>query len=42
MPYDRLGDLVRYLRPSFLGARTAVHQAAIGGRYRWSSGFQRQ
>jgi radical SAM superfamily enzyme YgiQ (UPF0313 family) len=38
LPYDRLGDrvgdVVRYLRPSFLGRRTAVHQAAIGCRYR--------
>ena len=35
-PYDRLGDVGRYLRPSFLGSRTAVHQAAIGCRYRCS------
>lgn len=33
-PYDRLADVDRYLRPSFLGSRTAVHQAAIGCRYR--------
>ncbi len=33
-PYARLGDVGRYLRPSFLGKRTAVHQAAIGCRYR--------
>ncbi|MEO6062513.1 MAG: radical SAM protein [Thermoflexales bacterium] len=33
LPYDRLGDVGRYLRPSFLGARTAVHQAAVGCRY---------
>ena len=33
-PYARLGDVGRYLRPSFLGSRTAVHQAAIGCRYR--------
>jgi radical SAM superfamily enzyme YgiQ (UPF0313 family) len=32
--YDKVGDVGRYLRPSFLGARTAVHQAAIGCRYR--------
>lgn len=32
-PYHRLGDVVRYLRPSFMGSRTAVHQAAIGCRY---------
>ncbi len=35
-PYDRLGDVDQYLRPSFLGSRTAVHQAAIGCRYRCS------
>jgi radical SAM superfamily enzyme YgiQ (UPF0313 family) len=34
LPYARLGDVDRYLRPSFMGARTAVHQAAIGCRYR--------
>lgn len=33
-PYPQLGDVGRYLRPSFLGQRTAVHQAAIGCRYR--------
>jgi len=33
-PYDKLGDVGTYLRPSFLGSRTAVHQAAIGCRYR--------
>lgn len=32
-PYHRLDDLTPYLRPSFMGARTAVHQAAIGCRY---------
>jgi anaerobic magnesium-protoporphyrin IX monomethyl ester cyclase len=32
-PYHRLGDVARYLRPSFMGSRTAVHQAAIGCRY---------
>jgi anaerobic magnesium-protoporphyrin IX monomethyl ester cyclase len=31
--YERVGDVRRYLRPSFLGARTGVHQAAIGCRY---------
>ena len=36
LPYERLDDVVRYLRPSFLGSRTAVHQAAIGCRYRCS------
>jgi radical SAM superfamily enzyme YgiQ (UPF0313 family) len=34
LPYDRAGDVRRYLRPSFMGTRTAVHQAAIGCRYR--------
>lgn len=33
-PYERVGDVDTYLRPSFLGRRTAVHQAAIGCRYR--------
>ncbi len=33
LPYERLGDLTPYLRPSFMGSRTAVHQAAIGCRY---------
>ncbi|HZL17341.1 MAG TPA: radical SAM protein [Polyangia bacterium] len=34
LPYGRLGDLRPYLRPSFMGRRTAVHQAALGCRYR--------
>lgn len=34
LPYERVGDVRRYLRPSFLGRRTGVHQAAIGCRYR--------
>jgi anaerobic magnesium-protoporphyrin IX monomethyl ester cyclase len=34
LPYHRLGDVARYLRPSFMGTRTGVHQAAIGCRYR--------
>ena len=34
LPYERVGDVNRYLRPSFMGSRTAVHQAAIGCRYR--------
>src|SRR5207302_1141335 len=34
LPYERAGDVRRYLRPSFMGARTGVHQAAIGCRYR--------
>lgn len=33
-PYERIGDVDTYLRPSFLGKRTGVHQAAIGCRYR--------
>lgn len=33
LPYRRLGDVARYLRPSFMGSRTAVHQAALGCRY---------
>lgn len=33
-PYERVGDVQTYLRPSFLGKRTGVHQAAIGCRYR--------
>lgn len=34
LPYHRLGDLSPYLRPSFMGRRTAVHQSAVGCRYR--------
>lgn len=34
LPYERLGNVGQYLRPSFMGARTGVHQAAIGCRYR--------
>jgi radical SAM superfamily enzyme YgiQ (UPF0313 family) len=33
LPYERAGDPARYLRPSFMGSRTAVHQCAIGCRY---------
>ncbi len=33
LPYERAGDVRSYLRPSFMGTRTAVHQAAIGCRY---------
>jgi anaerobic magnesium-protoporphyrin IX monomethyl ester cyclase len=33
LPYERLGDVGQYLRPSFMGSRTAVHQAAVGCRY---------
>jgi radical SAM superfamily enzyme YgiQ (UPF0313 family) len=32
-PYEKAGDVARYLRPSFMGQRTGVHQAAIGCRY---------
>ena len=35
LPYERVASAMdRYLRPSFMGTRTAVHQAAIGCRYR--------
>ena len=34
LPYDKLGDPRRYLAPTFLGRRTAAHQAAIGCRFR--------
>jgi radical SAM superfamily enzyme YgiQ (UPF0313 family) len=34
LPYQGLGDVQRFLRPSFMGARTAVHQAALGCRYK--------
>ena len=34
LPYERVGDVSRYLRASFMGSRTAVHQAAVGCRYR--------
>src|SRR5579883_1361935 len=33
LPYHRL-DMPRYLLPTFLGSRTAVHQASIGCPYR--------
>ncbi|HKI02452.1 MAG TPA: radical SAM protein [Thermoanaerobaculia bacterium] len=34
LPYERVaGDMDRYLRPSFMGTRTAVYQAALGCRY---------
>ncbi len=35
-PYERVGNVRGYLRPSFLGTRTAVHQASIGCRYHCS------
>ena len=34
LPYERLGDVRGYLRPSFMGRRTAVHQAALGCRFK--------
>ncbi len=34
LPYERLGNVPRFLPSSFLGRRTAVHQAAVGCRYR--------
>lgn len=34
LPYDKLGDPRRYLARTFLGERTAAHQAAIGCRFR--------
>jgi anaerobic magnesium-protoporphyrin IX monomethyl ester cyclase len=34
LPYEGLGDVVSFLRPSFMGDRTAVHQAALGCRFR--------
>ena len=36
LPYTGLGDVGRFMPPSFLGERTAVHQGAIGCRYRCS------
>lgn len=35
-PYHRLDDIGQYLRPSFLGSRTGVHQVSIGCRFRCS------
>jgi radical SAM superfamily enzyme YgiQ (UPF0313 family) len=34
LPYDKLGDPRRYLVRTFMGARTAAHQAALGCRFR--------
>ena len=34
LPYEKLPDINTYLRPSFLGARTAVYQAALGCRFK--------
>lgn len=33
LPYERVGNVRQYLRPSFLGTSTGVHQSAIGCRY---------
>jgi radical SAM superfamily enzyme YgiQ (UPF0313 family) len=34
LPYHRLGDVERYLLPTYLGKKTAVHQTSIGCPYR--------
>jgi anaerobic magnesium-protoporphyrin IX monomethyl ester cyclase len=34
LPYHRLGNIERYLLPTYLGRRTAVHQTSIGCPYR--------
>lgn len=34
LPYHRVADIREYLRPTFLGARTAVYQAALGCRFK--------
>ena len=34
LPYDKLGDPRQYLARTFLGRRTAAHQAALGCRFR--------
>ena len=34
LPYNKLGDPRRYLARTFLGRRTAAHQASIGCRFR--------
>ncbi len=36
LPYEKCGDVERYLRPSFMGSKTAVHQCAIGCRFHCS------
>lgn len=36
LPYERLGNVKQYFRPSFMGTRTGVHQAATGCRFRCS------
>jgi radical SAM superfamily enzyme YgiQ (UPF0313 family) len=34
LPYEKLGDPRRYLVKTFMGQRTAAHQAAVGCRFR--------
>jgi hypothetical protein len=34
LPFDRLPDVGTYLRPSFMGSRTAAYQLALGCRYK--------
>jgi radical SAM superfamily enzyme YgiQ (UPF0313 family) len=34
LPYEGMGNMERYLTPTFMGSRTIVHQAAIGCRYK--------
>lgn len=34
LSYEHAGDVSLYLRPSFMGSRTGVHQAALGCRYK--------
>jgi radical SAM superfamily enzyme YgiQ (UPF0313 family) len=34
LPYEKLGDVQPFLRPSFMGRRTGVHQLAVGCRYK--------
>ena len=36
LPYERIDDIAGYLRPTFLGRRTAVYQSALGCRYKCS------
>lgn len=36
LPYHALESIEPYMRPTFLGRRTGVHQAAVGCRYRCS------
>ncbi|HVY39742.1 MAG TPA: radical SAM protein [Polyangia bacterium] len=34
VPYEAVADMHAYLRPSFLGSRTAVYQSALGCRFK--------